>query len=541
MPRNALFLLVPFALGCPAESNLHPADDSGAAATPSILVAPTSIDFEGVDVAAKSPKTVEVQVSNEGDGTLRILGLEATGTCESSSSEVFDVTAPGETVLEEAASTSFLVSFEPVADGSCTGHLEITSNDPEAPTVRVDLAGMGLAPALLVDPAEVDFGSIYLGCDASRVVSLTNDGSGDLTVSDVSLDTPTSEIALVPFKGKGKAEGGDWSVVTLAPGDSTSVELTFLPVDETAHEATLTIVSNDPTASELRVPVTGSGLPFDAQHEVFEQVPSRNLDVVMAVDRSDSMRGALGDILADFSNFIEALRAGGSAWRLAAIVEDDGCVVGPDTWIDASFSTEEAVAAFTTQLDTSGSEGANAEKGFTLLQNALSEANLGAGGCNENLLRDAAVLHLVGVSDEPEQSTGGTWSDYVALFQALEPDPDLVKIDAIGGDSPKGCASAFYYSGFYDAMEATGGSFVSICTDDWAGELLRLGGEMYQLIDTFPLSAVPVVKTLKVTSAGVSVSGWTYDAHLNALVFDADEVPAPGTVIDVDYTVDPGC
>ncbi len=172
-------------------------------------------------------------------------------------------------------------------------------------------------------------------------------------------------------------------------------------------------------------------------------------------------------------------------------------------------------------------------------QSALAET--GSGGCNEDLVREHAVLNLVGIPDEPEQSTNA-WSYYLTLFQSYKSDPDDVIVHAVGGDYAGGCGTASAYTGLYEATVAAGGQFVSICASDWATSLAAVAEEVAWGVDSFELSEEAVPGTLVVRIDGVSTTeGWSYDEERNALDFDSEHVPEGGATIEVEYAVRGGC
>jgi hypothetical protein len=218
--------------------------------------------------------------------------------------------------------------------------------------------------------------------------------------------------------------------------------------------------------------------------------------------------------------------------------------VGPDPYIDATFSESAAVDAFRTMADVDfslSSYGANTERGFMQAEAALSTKNIGLGGCNDEFYRDDAFLSIVHVSDEPEQSVS-SWSYYVALFQSLKSDPEDVKINAVAGDYPSGCGSASAGTGYYEATVATGGLFLSICSDDWASSLEDLATESVSINDSFELTQQPVPQTIEVKIDGVRINvGWEYEISSNSVVFQTDFIPAGGSAIEIFYQRMPDC
>jgi len=260
------------------------------------------------------------------------------------------------------------------------------------------------------------------------------------------------------------------------------------------------------------------------------------------VDRSASMDHYFPAVLADFSALPDTLGGLGLDLQLAAVVNDDGCVAGSEPWIHQGFSSAQAQDSFQEMTTHQGSSSYQ-ERGFMLLEAALSEENLGSGGCNEGLLRSGGGLHLVGVSDEPDASVGD-WSDYVAGFQGLVDDPDHLVVHAIGGDAKGSCASP--YSGFLDAMEATGGGFVSLCSEDLEADLAGLAGTMSAVTGDsaregpYALGAAPVPESIAVSVDGADMSaGWSYDQGSNSVSFEAAVAPDAGALLEIGYALWP--
>jgi hypothetical protein len=161
-----------------------------------------------------------------------------------------------------------------------------------------------------------------------------------------------------------------------------------------------------------------------------------------------------------------------------------------------------------------------AERAFMMLEAALGPTTVGTGGCNEAFYRDDATLHLIAISDEPEQSPHA-YSHYVALFQSMKSDSDDVVIHAVGGDYPHGCDDATAYIGAYEASVATGGLFLSICTASFGDYLGALAGGSADERRTFELTAPAVPETLQVSIDGVPAeSGWVYFETLGDVVFE---------------------
>lgn len=144
-------------------------------------------------------------------------------------------------------------------DGSWT-EVSASTIDTTANTVSANvttfgtfalLADSGTAttePDISVTPGSVDFGSVDVGSSASQKITVSNAGSDDLTVTDVSLSgADAGEF--------GESEGG----FTLPPGDTRDVTVSFSPTSDGAKSADLLVESNDPDTPIASVSLTGTG------------------------------------------------------------------------------------------------------------------------------------------------------------------------------------------------------------------------------------------------------------------------------------------
>ena len=156
------------------------------------------------------------------------------------------------------------------------------------------------------------------------------------------------------------------------------------------------------------------------------------------------------------------------------------------------------------------------------------------GECNNGFMRPEAMLHIIMVSDEPEQSPMA-WNHYVDKVIAKKGSASNVKFSAVAGDYPGGCPTAEAGTGYYDAVNATGGVFLSICSE-WATptNLSMLAAASIQQ-SAFELSATPHPVSIRVFVNGTErVSGWIYDGPTNTVVFE-EAIPAEGDHIRITY------
>lgn len=125
--------------------------DSGGDPAPDITVEPLNVDFGRFPVAEGQLSEV-VYIANSGDANLELQGLalaEPDGP--------FTITAADATLLPPALSTRFVVTLDSAVEGAVSGQVRIDSNDPDEPTVLVNLSGEGVP---IEDTGPIDTGVV---------------------------------------------------------------------------------------------------------------------------------------------------------------------------------------------------------------------------------------------------------------------------------------------------------------------------------------------------------------------------------------------
>lgn len=104
------------------------------------------------------------------------------------------------------------------------------------------------APALEVSPPVVYFGGVPVGETATESFTLSNVGNAALAVDSVALSGSGAYAFLLP-----------WSAVSVPPGASMTVEVTYTPGLE-PDQAVVAVESDDPARPTLTIPLVGRGL-----------------------------------------------------------------------------------------------------------------------------------------------------------------------------------------------------------------------------------------------------------------------------------------
>ena len=498
---------------------------------PDILVTPMSVDFGRM--SAENSATEVISVQNVGEGDLHILDIQL-----DSPNSVYDIGAVGSILVPPDGTTSFTITFNPVTAHQESNNILIDSDDPDEPTTVVQLLGEGLAPIIDVSPAEFDFGQMYIGCEDTLPLVVSNLGNADLEVSEFSFNTAGD----LYFDANEAANGQlPWII---SPNSSVDVFIDYFPLDEFSDTSYLTTLSSDlATPSNLTVQY-GTGLAYGDGRDLFEQPINGSTDILFGLDWSCSMYGDIANVQANFSAFITTLASMDSDYHVAVVVEDSGCVLGGDTYIDNTMSESDQQAIFTTMIGTSANQGSNTERIFSLFESALSSTNRSNNGCNGGFYRDDAKLNLIAVSDEPEQSSN-PYTYYTSLFQSLKQDTDDLAMHAIAADNPSNGSSACgasYNARYEDATIDTSGIYLSICATDWGSHLETLAENASQDLSSFELTGAPVEETIEVAVDGITTVGtWTYNQTDNTVDFGLDHVPEGGSTIEIAYTLLGNC
>ena len=261
------------------------------------------------------------------------------------------------------------------------------------------------------------------------------------------------------------------------------------------------------------------------KEETFEQPEVPQIDMLFVVDKSSSMREEIENITRSFGSFSAYLNEADVDFRIAFIVNDDGEMQGDFPYIDQS-NADDAFEII--QIMMAGNGGLLTEQPLDLLASALPE--------NEYWFRYGIDLHLVGITDawqtESSLDMGGP-EVYVNEFQSYTSGSAEVFFHGIGGDLPSGCDNAAPFDKAMDVVTATGGLFISICTDDWSATLTSLAEETVSHLLGFGLEEEAVPGSIEVLVDGDPSTTWTYDAEGHKVVFPEDDKPEGGAEITI--------
>ncbi len=294
----------------------------------------------------------------------------------------------------------------------------------------------------------------------------------------------------------------------------------------------------------------------------YQQRTVAQSDILFVVDSSCSMEGEQAELASNFDGFISNFIGTTVDYHIGVVDGDLSSMSASEEgrlieqrgvrWI--SPETPDPVATFN-DMARLGSDGSGAcEMGLQASFAALN-ARSTPGGWNDGFTRPDALLSVIVVTDENDSA--GNWDPFGTGCQGIGPDEyipwlqglrpwtwqDQIIFTGIVGDEPSGCENGDnqgdYGEAYWDVIDAMGGNFWSICSEDWADFLVELGLEAAGLKRSFYLRRIPDETTLKVWLDDVEASAetWSYDKVSNSITFPIAHIPDPLTRVRVTYTL----
>ena len=244
-----------------------PLSGSGTAPPQTVEVNETEHDFGNVQV--DDTVAWDLIITNTGWSDLR---LDSIGIANDAYTYDFE----GPVVLERDEQITVTVSFAPDQEGNFDTILTIFSNDPVNDVFEVTLLGNGVVnPAIDVDPVDLDFGTITAGNVLALRFTISNFGTGNLTVDGISII------------GQGFNVNFDTEFY-LAPDENRVIPVYFAPGAGQNYNAEAVITSNDPENGEVRVDLSGTG-----------EIPPQDITLRYVVDEEYDLEFEIQDIDTD--------------------------------------------------------------------------------------------------------------------------------------------------------------------------------------------------------------------------------------------------
>lgn len=204
-----------------------------------ISVYPYSVDFGYVEINEMATDTI--RLSSTGELDLNITSVTLSGT----NADEFTYDNPC-SAIPAGESCTMTVSFNPAISGDCSATLKIYSNSQYTNPYSVSLTGSSALKQLSASDLALDFGQKLIGEDSIAIITLTNTGDNNVTISEIDI----LGRDMFEFLHTG------WSGV-LAQGESCRDTVWFAPIFPGEKNAFIRVLSDDTDEPEIDIPLTG--------------------------------------------------------------------------------------------------------------------------------------------------------------------------------------------------------------------------------------------------------------------------------------------
>ncbi len=555
------------------------------------VVAPSQLNFANVQVGDTS-QVLSFEVQNVGTNICLVQALQVTNDATSAfhilstsipadaTTKKITIPAPGPGVV---SSLTVSLDFAPTAQGQAfSAEAAFSISDPTDPNQVVPLVGTSESTCLVIAPPSLNFGDVgendagVLCTSASRTFSVFNECQTAAIVQSLTVQSGPGD--LVP---QFSIPAGPPLPLTIQPGSSAQVyEMFFEPTTLGTHTAQLLI--SDGTVDTL-LPLTGAAVSTGTETDAFVVGPPK-ADILFIIDVDDDPQEET-DIINSVPTFMTA--AANIDFRIAVTTDNDYAaqataefgrlmpcptcstkgpspiIISPSsvpaggTGADPSTALKNLISSVNANwVYPTGTP--NDEHFFTALYNALQHgpqpgvaffrpgvffASITDNGDNE---ADASSL--------AKGNHNPTW--YANFFETYFQNPFLFTWNYI---NPTQTVTGTGFSNYLQLppsiqqmISATNGFALNTSDNNWATALTSVWTSAITAHTYYPLVGSPSEgqNGIIVTVDGVQINeyaggsagqaNWTYQATLNAIVFNPNtDPPKIGAQVTVQYPI--GC
>jgi hypothetical protein len=281
------------------------------------------------------------------------------------------------------------------------------------------------------------------------------------------------------------------------------------------------------------------------------------VDVLWVIDTSSSMNTYQNQLAPQMGIFVDSMNKTGLDYHMAVTTMDMSgsggkgkFVATPGTPLILTSQTPNLTQILSQRIQLGGN-GSPVERGLEAMKTALSSPLSSANGYNAGFLRDNALLVVVFLTNEDDQSAS---MDYASFLDTLRPPIALTGerswLAQFMGvtDVDSSCKTSAWSQAGYSEVGAkyialanlSGGTSEAICDADLKRALTNVKSRLLEVITEYHLDRTPDLTSLAVYVNGVLVpqnaaNGWTYYAAANSVRFHGTAVPGVDASIRISY------
>ncbi len=226
----------------------------------------STYDFQNQQIAPTGTgKAVTFTIENLGFATLNLTGTPKV-TVSGTDATMFTVTTqPSVGNLTLAATTTFVVTFNPTSLGTKTAKLTIASNDPDENPYTINVTGIGTANAtapkmtvydtinILTSNSNFPLGTFTSGAAGYKILKITNTGDAPLTISGAVFSIPVFSLLATTLPK------------VIAIGQTGYLSVGFnAPATAGISNGTITLTTTDPNAPSFILNLTATSAACSA-------------------------------------------------------------------------------------------------------------------------------------------------------------------------------------------------------------------------------------------------------------------------------------
>jgi hypothetical protein len=329
---------------------------------------PSTLAFGNVSVGANS--VLSATLTNSGQGAVHISSVFASGSGYTETG----ITTPA--TLTAGQSAQVQVKFAPTAAGTTGGTVGITSDAPGA-APGLALTGAGVQPGISVSPASVSFGSLIDGQTKALPVVITNTGSADLKITQVS------------STGTGISLSGLAAPVTISAGQSSTLTAQFAPQTAGAVTGSISLTTNA-SGSPTVVALSGTGVAATSTLSVSPgSLSFGNVNVGGSANQTITITNT-----GNSSTNVSQIGVTGTGLTVSGVTAPLTLAPSQNATLTVQFSptstaTTNGTISVVTQSGTTpvGVTGTGAQAGLSLSQNTVTFSNVVTGSSNSQALQ----------------------------------------------------------------------------------------------------------------------------------------------------------
>ncbi len=281
---------------------------------------------------------------------------------------------------------------------------------------------------------------------------------------------------------------------------------------------------------------------------------NKEVDILMVVDTSGSMVQHQQSLSDQIGSFVGALDKTKLDYRIAVTTMDMGNGGGGGRFLTGPgsapavlpFSHPSLVTTLAARIR-AGQDGSPVERGLEAMKASLSPPL--SATANAGFMREGALLVVVILSNENDKSVT---DDYIGFLNNLKPPSENTGerswIAHFIGVQPndKSCLTStwnYFNPGlrYKELSDISGGRNESICTVDLSVAVENIKARIIEIVTEYSLGPRKAREaSIRVYVNGTllendETNGWTYNPSRNSITFHGIGVPAPGSLIHVDY------